>query len=124
VGATQTRSGVSTTCPYAINQTISQGDQVLLSPSGSYDSLTLTLQDPSGNQTTQTFTSGQSPVYNDTTGSYTVVGATQTTNGVSTNCNFSVYRLISGVQSSASGPALVTSDGSTVSTSNITQIIK
>jgi hypothetical protein len=115
---------VSTTCPYTVNQTISEGDEVALSPTGSYDSLTLTLQDSSGNQTTQTFTSGQSPVYNDTTGSYTVVGATATTNGVSTTCPYNVYRLISGVQNGASGPSLVASDGSTISTGNITQIIK
>ena len=48
------------------------------SPSGNYDSLTLTLQDASGTETTQTFGSGQSPVYNDTSGNYTIVGATPT----------------------------------------------
>ena len=35
---------------------ISEGDKVTLSPTGSYDSLSLTLKDSSGNETTKTFT--------------------------------------------------------------------
>jgi len=103
---------------------LAQGDQVVLSPSGSYDSLTLTLQDSSGNQTTQTFGSSDSPVYSDTTGNYTVVGAMQTTNGVSTTCNYSVYRVIAGVQAGSSGPSLVASDGTAYPAGNVTQITK
>jgi hypothetical protein len=122
--ATETKNGVTTPCNYTVNRSISQGDEVTLSPSGSYDSLTLTLKDSSGNQTTQTFSSTDSPVYSDTTGNYTVVGAIATKNGVSTNCSYNVYRLIAGVQSGASGPSLVASDGATYSTGNITQIIK
>ena len=34
---------------------ISEGDKVTLSPTGSYDSLSLTLKDSSGNETTKTF---------------------------------------------------------------------
>jgi len=103
--------------------TISMGDEVVLAPSGNYNSLTLTLQDSSGAQTTQTFASGQSPVYNDTSGNYTVVGATQTTNGVASSCNYSVYRLIAGVQSGSSGPSLVASDGTAYPASQVTEII-
>jgi flagellar basal-body rod modification protein FlgD len=103
---------------------ISKGDEVVLSPSGNYDSITLTLQDSSGNETTQTFNSGSSLIYNDTTGNYTVVGATATTNGVSTSCPYSTYRLITAVQSGTSGPSLVASDGTTYPTSEVTQIIQ
>jgi flagellar basal-body rod modification protein FlgD len=126
VSATETKNGVATSCPYTVNRSVSEGDEVVLAPSGTYNSLTLTLQDSSGNQTTQTFSSTDSPVYTDSTGTnYTVVGATETTaSGTTTNCSYNVYRLIAGVQSGSSGPSLVASDGSTYSTSNITQIIK
>jgi len=103
---------------------ISQGDEVVLNPSGSYDSLTLTLKDSSGNQVTKTFSSTDSPVYSDTDGIYTVVGVMATTNGVSSACNYSVYRQITGVQSGTSGLSLVASDGTTYATSSVTQIIK
>ena len=79
-----------------VNSTsVSQGESVTLSPTGSYDSLTLTLKDSSGTTSTKTFTSTQTPVYNDITGSYTIVGATQTKNGVSTSCNYAVNRAVS-----------------------------
>jgi len=103
---------------------VSEGDEVVLNPSGNYDSLTLTLKDSSGTETTKTFSSTDSPVYSDTDGSYTVVGAMATKNGVSSACNYSVYRLISGVQSGTSGASLVASDGTTYPTSSVTQIIK
>jgi flagellar basal-body rod modification protein FlgD len=108
-----------------VNSTsISTGDEVVLNPTGSYDSLTLTLKDSSGNESTQTFTSGQSPVYDDTSGNYTIVGAMATTNGVSSTCNYSVYRQIAGVQPGTSGTSLLASDGTAYPTSTVTQIIK
>lgn len=102
---------------------ISPGDEVVLSPSGSYDSLTLTLKDSSGTETTQTFTSSQSPVYDDTSGNYTIVGAMATKNGVSSTCNYGVYRQITGVQAGTSGTSLVASDGTAYPTSSVLQII-
>ncbi len=102
---------------------VSEGDEVVLNPTGSWDSLTLTLKDSSGNETTQTFTSGQSPVYDDTNGNYTIVGAMATSKGTSTSCNYSVYRLITGVQSSTSGTSLVASDGTAYPTSSVTGIV-
>ncbi len=44
---------------------VSQGESVTLSPTGSYDSLTLTLKDSSGTTSAKTFSSSQTPVYND-----------------------------------------------------------
>jgi len=103
---------------------ISTGDEVVLNPSGTYDSLTLTLQDSSGNETTKTFSSSDSPVYNDTDGNYTIVGAMATTNGVSSACDYSVYRQITGVQPGTSGTSLVASDGTAYATSSVKQIVK
>ncbi len=105
--------------------TISVGDEVVLSPSSStYDSLTLTLKNSSGTEVTKTFTSSDSGVFNDTDGTYSIVSATSVTNGVSSTCDYGVYRYISGVQSTTAGASLVASDGTTYLTSDVEQIIK
>ncbi len=103
---------------------VSEGDQVSLAPTGSYDSLTLTLKDASGTETTKTFSSTDTPTYSDTDGNYTIVSANQTTNGVSTTCNYNVYRLISAIQGGTSGTSLVATDGTAYATSSIKQIVK
>jgi flagellar basal-body rod modification protein FlgD len=109
-----------------VNDTsISEGDEVVLSPSGSYSQITLNLKNKSDGTTSQvTFNSGDSLVYNDTSGNYTVTGATATVNGESVTCPTQVYRYISGVQSSSSGVELVASDGTTYATSGILGITK
>jgi flagellar basal-body rod modification protein FlgD len=105
---------------------ISEGDQVVLSPtSTNYSKITLNLKDKSSGTTSQvTFKSGDSLVYSDTTGNYTVTGATATVNGKSVTCPTQVYREITGVQSSSSGVSLVASDGTTYATSAILGLTK
>lgn len=109
-----------------VNDTsISEGDEVVLSPSGSYSQITLNLKNKSDGTTSQvTFNSGDSLVYNDTSGNYTVTGATATVNGESVTCPTQVYRYISGVQSSSSGVELVASDGTTYASSAILGLTK
>jgi flagellar basal-body rod modification protein FlgD len=109
-----------------VNDTsISQGDEVVLSPSGSYDQITLNLQNKSDGSTSQvTFKPGDSLVYNDTDGNYTVQGATATLNGQSVACATQVYRYISGVQSGSSGVMLAAGDGTTYATSAIIGLTK
>ena len=109
-----------------VNDTsISQGDEVVLSPSGSYSQITLNLTNKSDGSSKQvTFNSGDSLVYNDTDGNYTVTGATATVNGQSVTCPTQVYRYISGVQSSSSGVELVASDGTTYAPSAIIGLTK
>jgi len=109
-----------------VNDTsISQGDEVVLSPSGSYSQITLNLTNKSDGSSKQvTFKSGDSLVYSDTDGNYTVKGATATVNGQSVTCPTQVYREITGVQSSSSGINLVASDGTTYATSAILGLTK
>ena len=109
-----------------VNDTsISQGDEVVLSPSGSYSQITLNLTNKSDGSSKQvTFKSGDSLVYSDTDGNYTVKGATATVNGQSVTCPTQVYRYISGVQSGSSGIMLVASDGTTYATSAILGLTK
>jgi flagellar basal-body rod modification protein FlgD len=107
----------------AVNSTsLSEGDEVVMAPTGSYDSVTLSLQNSDGSKSTQTFTNGQSLVYTDSTGNQTVLGATATYNGQTTTCPTQVYRVIAGVQTGSSGTELVAQDGTTYATSSITQI--
>src|SRR5208282_5997478 len=64
-----------------VNDTsISEGDEVVLSPtSTNYSQITLNLTNKSDGTTSQvTFNSGDSLVYSDTNGNYTVTGATAT----------------------------------------------
>jgi flagellar basal-body rod modification protein FlgD len=109
-----------------VNDTsISQGDEVVLSPSGSYSQITLNLTNKSDGSSKQvTFKSGDSLVYSDTDGNYTVKGATATVNGQSVTCPTQVYRYISGVQSGSSGIMLVASDGTTYAPSAILGLTK
>ena len=109
-----------------VNDTsISQGDEVVLSPSGSYSQITLNLTNKSDGSSKQvTFNSGDSLVYSDTDGNYTVQGATATQNGQSVACSTQVYRYISGVQSGSSGVMLVASDGTTYAPSAIIGLTK
>ena len=105
---------------------ISEGDEVVLSPtSTSYSQITLNLTNKSDGSSKQvTFSPGNSLVYNDTSGNYTVAGATATVNGQSVTCPTQVYREITGVQSSSSGINLVASDGTTYATSAILGLTK
>ncbi len=110
-----------------VNDTsISQGDEVVLSPTSSnYSQITLNLTNKSDGTTSQvTFNSGDSLVYSDTSGNYRVTGATATVNGQSVTCPTQVYREITGVQSSTSGVNLVASDGTTYATSAILGLTK
>jgi flagellar basal-body rod modification protein FlgD len=105
---------------------ISAGDRVSVTPSGAYDALTLTLKGRTdGSIKTVTFNSGDTPVYtNDGTTDYFIMGATAVKGGVSSACDFSVYRVIRGVQTSDAGTLLVAGDSATYSPSNIKLIFK
>jgi flagellar basal-body rod modification protein FlgD len=107
----------------AVNSSsLSEGDEVVLAPKGSWDTITLSLKNSDGTTSTQTFKSGDSLVYTDSTGSQTVTGATATYNGQTSTCPAQVYRVIAGVQTGSSGTELVAQDGTTYATSSITQI--
>jgi hypothetical protein len=103
---------------------VSTGDKVLMSPSGEYDEVTLTLTDASGNTSTVTYGSDDTLLYEVTDGTYTVTGATATLNGAEVSCSTTIYRYIVGVQSGDSGTQLVASDGTLYSVSDISLITK
>jgi flagellar hook assembly protein FlgD len=105
---------------------ISAGDRVSLTPNGAYDAVTLTLKGTAdGSIKTVTFNSGDTPAYtNDGATDYSIVGATAVKGGVSSACDFSVYRVIRGVQTGDAGTLLVAGDSATYSPSNVKLIFK
>jgi flagellar basal-body rod modification protein FlgD len=106
--------------------TLSQGDKISLTPSGSYDSLKLTLRNTTdGTLKTVTFKAGETSVFANENGSnYSIVGATKTSGDVSTSCDYTVYRVIRGVQSTSSGTLLVAGDTSTYTPATTKMIFK
>lgn len=105
---------------------VSSGDKILLSPSATYDTITLTLKDSAGSTTEKTLTADDSLVF-DVDDSYTITGVSASYNGNSVSCTCSVYRLITGVQPGASGSSstlLVAGDGTTYAASDVNLITK
>jgi flagellar basal-body rod modification protein FlgD len=105
---------------------LATGDKVTLSPTGTYDSLTLTLKNKSdGTIKTVTFNSGDTPVYTDSDSTdYTIVGANTVQGKKSSACDYAVYRVIRGVQTGDSGTLLTAGDGTTYSPSSAKLIFK
>jgi flagellar basal-body rod modification protein FlgD len=106
--------------------TVSSGDKVLLSPSASYDTITVSLKNSSGTITEKTLTSDDSLVF-DVDGSYTITGVSATKDGKSVSCGGAVYRLITGVQPGTSGSSdtlLMAGDGTAYAISEVITITK
>jgi flagellar hook assembly protein FlgD len=108
------------------SRSISPGDKVSLSPSGAYDALTLTLKSKiDGSIKTVTFNPSDTPVYTeDGAKDYVIMGATAVKGGVLSTCEFSVYRVIRGVQTGDTGALLVAGDSETYSPGDIKLIFK
>jgi flagellar basal-body rod modification protein FlgD len=103
---------------------LSTGDEVVISPSEAYDTVTLTLKDEkTGSVTTKTFNKGDKLTYTNTGSnavSFTVKATTNT--GTSAKCATTVLKTLKGVSISSSGNTLVFGDGSTVAASAVTVI--
>jgi flagellar basal-body rod modification protein FlgD len=103
---------------------LSPGDEVVISPSATYDTVTLKLTDQStGEVTTKTYNKGDTLTYTnsgDTTLSFSVTGATNT--GGSVTCSTTVLKTLKGVSLSSSGNTLIFGDGTTVSASAVSVI--
>jgi flagellar hook assembly protein FlgD len=109
-----------------VNSTsLARGDKVTLSPSGTFDSLVLMLRNKSdGSTKTVSFNSGDTLAYtNNDSADYTIVGAA-VKGGTSSASDYTVNRVIRGVQTDGSGTLLVAGDGTTYSPSNVKLIFK
>lgn len=102
---------------------MSPGDQLVLSPSQDFDTITLTLLNQAdGTTETKTFGPSDSLVVSDEDKYYTIKGLKATKDGEEVDCNVNLYRVIRGVQTTDSGTVLVAGDGKTYDASTITAI--
>ncbi len=104
---------------------MSPGDQIVLSPTAQYDTITLSLRnDADGTQETKTFKPGDSLVFTSEDKSYSITGLSATLDGQSVSCGLNLYRVIRGVQTTDSGTVMISGDGKTYDASNINVILQ
>jgi flagellar hook assembly protein FlgD len=99
---------------------LSQGDEIYITPSSDYDTVTLTLKSETDGSTKDvTFSNTDNLAYTyDGTGTV-IAGATATKDGKVVNCTLSSFRTVRGIESSDSGMLMVTGDGKTYAANNI-----
>lgn len=101
------------------SSTLSKGDQVVITPSGDYDKVTLTLKDSSGNTKEVTFNSGDSLTYNYDGDSTVTASVSATYNGKSTSCSLKVYSTIAGIELGDTSATVELANGGTYTTDKI-----
>jgi flagellar hook assembly protein FlgD len=105
------------------DNTLSKGDQVVITPQGSYDQITLTLKNVNTGSTKEvTINKGDSLTYTYQDEGKVTVGITATQGGKLTSGQAEFYRVVHGVQTSDSGIKIVLGDGTTVPVTAITKI--
>ena len=105
------------------DNTLSEGDELMLSPSTSFDEITLTLKNPDGTTKEVKFKQGDQLVYkNESGGTMTATGVSATKNGESVDVMMSLFRVIKGMQLGDSGPMMVAGDGKAYPLSSVAQI--
>jgi flagellar hook assembly protein FlgD len=106
-------------------QVMSKGDMITLNPQGDYDSVALGLTNTTTGETKAiTFAKGEELSYTYQGDGSVQVSAVAVKSGMAVNCNSSLYRLITGIQTGSTGPVLVAGNGDTYATDKIKQIIE
>jgi flagellar basal-body rod modification protein FlgD len=104
------------------SSTLSKGDQVVITPSGSYDKVTLTLKGADGNTKEVSFNAGDSLTYAYDGDSTVTASVSATYAGKATSCSLKVYNTIAGVELGDTSTAVVLANGYAYSTNQITGI--
>lgn len=104
------------------SSTLYKGDQVVMTPSGKYDKVTLTLKDSSGNTKEVKLNAGDSLTYTYDGDSTVTASVSATYNGKTTSCSLKVYNTIAGVELGDTGTTVVLASGDTYGTDKITGI--
>lgn len=102
--------------------TLSKGDQVVITPSGNYDKVTLTLKGADGNTKEVMFNAGDSLTYTYDGDSTVTASVNATYNGKATSCSLKVYNTITGVELGNTSTTVVLANGDTYGTDKITGI--
>lgn len=104
---------------------LSKGDQVVVSPLGDYDRITLTLKNvDTGSIKEVTINKGDPLTYTYQDEGNVSVGITATKNGKLTTGQAEFYRVVHGVQTDDTGVKIVLGDGTTVPVTSITKIVE
>lgn len=104
------------------SSTLSNGDQVVLTPTGGYDKVTLTLKNSDGSTREVTFNPGDSLTYTYDGDSKVTASVSATKNGKVTPCILKVYSTVSGMELGDSSATVVLANGDTYGTGKITGI--
>jgi flagellar hook assembly protein FlgD len=102
------------------------GDQLVLSPSSDYDTITVTMKDQTdGSTVTKTFNKGDALTFTaEEKKAYQITGLKATLNGDQVACDAFLYRVIEGVQNTDAGTVLIAGDGKMYDASTISTIIQ
>lgn len=103
--------------------TLSQGDEILITPSADYDKVILTITNVSDNSTSEvTLNKGDALTYtNEGPGDVTVT-AYGLKDGSAVNCTTSLYRIVRGIRSGDNSVTLVAGNGDEYAAGNISVI--
>jgi len=105
------------------DNSLSQGDELMLTPSTSFDEISLILKNPDGTSKEVKFKQGDQLVYKNESGdTLTATGASATKDGESVEVIMSLFRVIKGMQIADSGPMMVAGDGKAYPLSSVAQI--
>ncbi|MBA4417581.1 MAG: hypothetical protein C0392_06695 [Syntrophus sp. (in: bacteria)] len=105
------------------SNTLSKGDQVLLSPQADYDKIVLGVKDlTTGTTKKVTFNKGDSLTYTNDSDNNVQIGISATKGDKQVTCNAMVLKVVKGIAMSDAGTVLVFGDNETVDTSKVTVI--
>jgi flagellar basal-body rod modification protein FlgD len=102
---------------------VTTDDSIVITPSGDYDSIVLTLTNSDGEETTQTLSGGDSLTLTYSGTDDVTVSAYALKNNSVVSCAVEVYQPVTGVKTGDGGVVAVTKNGNEYEVSSITKII-
>jgi len=108
---------------YVDGNSVSTGDSIVLTPSGDYDSIVLTLKNADGEETQETINNGDSLTLPYSGTDNVTVSAYAMKNNKVMNCTVEVYQPVTGVKTGDDGIVAVTKNGDEYNVNTIRKII-
>lgn len=102
--------------------TLSKGDQVIITPTGDYDNMTLTLKSSDGTKSQITFKPGDSLTYTYSGDPDVTASVSATKNGKTIDCSLKVYSTVSGMELGDGSATVLLANGGRFSTDKIIAI--
>jgi flagellar basal-body rod modification protein FlgD len=108
---------------YVDGNSVTTGDSIVLTPSGDYDSIILTLTNPDGEETRETLSGGDSLTLTYSGTDDVTVSAYALKDNSVVSCAVEVYQPVTGVKTGDGGIIAITKNGDEHKVSTITKII-